>query len=131
MYRGQSGQWSWLFHRITGMGVLLFLLVHIVDITLIGFVSGKVYDDALRVFSTGIVRLVSLALIAAVLYHAFNGVRIILVDFWPAAYKFQRQMFIGVLVLTIAGFIPMGFFVVAPIFGHCPTGPNGCQPFLI
>ena len=37
MYRGQSGQWSWLFHRVTGLAILLFLLVHIVDITLIGF----------------------------------------------------------------------------------------------
>jgi succinate dehydrogenase / fumarate reductase cytochrome b subunit len=129
MYRGQSGQWSWLFHRVTGLGVLLFLLVHIVDITLVGF-GPTVYNDALRVFSTGIVRLVSLALIAAVLYHAFNGVRIILIDFWPAAYKYQRAMFYGVLVLSIAGFIPMGFFVVAPIFGACPTGPNGCAPFL-
>ena len=129
MYRGQSGQWSWLLHRVTGLGVLLFLLIHIVDITLIGF-GPKVYNDALLVFSTGIVRLVSLALIGAVLYHAFNGVRIILIDFWPAGHKYQRAMFIGVLVLTIAGFIPMAFFVIAPIFGACPTGPNGCAPFL-
>lgn len=129
MYRGQSGQWSWLFHRVTGLGVLLFLLIHIVDITLVGF-GPTVYNDALRVFSTGIVRLVSLALIAAVLYHAFNGVRIILIDFWPAGHKYQRQMFYAVLLLSIAGFISMGFFVIAPIFNVCPGGPNACTPFL-
>ena len=94
MYRGPSGQWSWLLHRVTGLGVLLFLLVHIVDITLIGF-GPTVYNDALLVFSTGIVRLISLALIGAVLYHAFNGVRIILIDFWPTGYKYQRAMFYG------------------------------------
>lgn len=129
MYRGQAGQWSWLFHRVTGLGVLLFLLVHIVDITLIGF-GPTVYNDALQVFSTPIVRLVSLALIASVLYHAFNGVRIILIDFWPSGYKYQRQMFYAAVLLSIAGFIPMAFFVVAPIFGACPQGPGGCAPFL-
>ena len=71
MYRGQSGQWSWLLHRVTGLAVLLFLLIHIVDITLIGF-GPKVYNDALEVFGNPIVRVISLALIGAVLYHAFN-----------------------------------------------------------
>jgi succinate dehydrogenase / fumarate reductase cytochrome b subunit len=121
MYRGQSGQWSWLLHRITGLGVLLFLLIHIVDITLIGF-GRTVYNDSIAVFSSWPVRLLSLALIGSVLYHAFNGVRIILVDFWPAAYKYQKAMFYLVLALTIISFIPMAFFVITPIFGYCPQG---------
>lgn len=124
MYRGQSGQWSWLLHRITGLGVLLFLLIHIVDITLIGF-GRTVYNDSIVVFSSWPVRLLSLALIGSVLYHAFNGVRIILVDFWPAAYKYQKAMFYLVLALTIISFIPMAFFVITPIFGYCPQG--GCS----
>ena len=125
MYRGQSGQWSWFLHRLTGIAVLLFLLIHIVDITLIGF-GPKVYNASVAIFSTGIVRVISLALIAAVLYHAFNGVRIILIDFWPAGYKYQQQMFYTVLALSILCFLPMAYFVVAPIFGHCPQGncPN-------
>jgi succinate dehydrogenase / fumarate reductase, cytochrome b subunit len=121
MYRGQSGQWSWLLHRVTGLGVLLFLLIHIVDITLIGFGS-KVYNASIAVFSTWPVRLLSLALIGSVLYHAFNGVRIILIDFWPAAYKYQRQMFYVVMVVTILSFLPMAYFIIAPIFGVCPQG---------
>lgn len=121
MYRGQSGQWSWLLHRVTGLGVLLFLLVHIVDITLIGF-GPKVYNDAIAVFSLWPIRLVSLALIGSVLFHGFNGLRIILIDFWAAGYKYQQQMFYGVLALTILSFLPMAYFVLAPIFGHCPQG---------
>ncbi|HET8910659.1 MAG TPA: succinate dehydrogenase, cytochrome b556 subunit, partial [Ktedonobacteraceae bacterium] len=81
MYKGQSGMWSWLLHRITGLAVLLFLLVHIVDISLLNF-GPAVYNDGIALFGTPIVRLISLALIAAVFYHAFNGVRIILIDFW-------------------------------------------------
>ncbi len=121
MYRGQSGQWSFFLHRLTGLGVLLFLPLHIVDITLIGF-GPKVYNDSIKIFSTGLIRVVSLALIASVLYHAFNGVRIILIDFWPAAYKYQRQMFYAVLVVTILCFLPMAYFVLTPMFGICPQG---------
>lgn len=121
MYRGQSGQWSWLLHRITGLGVLLFLLVHIVDITLIGF-GPTVYNDAIGIFSTGIIRVISLALIASLLFHAFNGIRIILIDFWPAGYKYQQGMYYIVLAATILLFLPVAYYILAPVFGVCPQG---------
>jgi len=126
MYRGQSGQWSWLFHRVTGLAILLFLLVHIVDITLIGF-GPTIYNDAIGIFSLGPIRFVSVGLVCAVLYHAFNGIRIILIDFWATGYKYQSQMFFVVMALTIIGTLGMGYFVLAPIFGICPQGPGLCN----
>ena len=30
-YKGAIGQWSWVLHRITGLGVVLFITLHIVD----------------------------------------------------------------------------------------------------
>ena len=107
--------WSWLLHRITGLGVLLFLLIHIVDIGLLGF-GPTVYNNGIALFGTVPVRIVSLALIGAVLYHAFNGVRILIIDFWPKGVKYQSQMFAVVMILTIVGFLPMAYFVIAPIF---------------
>ncbi len=125
MYKGQSGMWSWLFHRIAGLGILLFLLVHIVDIALLNF-GPNVYNEGIAFFSTGIIRVISLALIAAVLYHSFNGIRIILIDFWPKAARYQGLMFGIVLAVTIVSFLGMGWFVIAPIFninpGNMPAG---------
>jgi|SRR5579859_3326285 len=126
MYRGQSGMFSWLFHRISGLGILLFLLLHIVDITLLGF-GPKVYNDSISIFSTWYIRIASLFLIAAVLYHGFNGIRIILVDFWPKlGVKYQSAMFYTVILITIAGWVPFAIFIVAPIFGGCLQS-GGCQ----
>ena len=116
MYKGQSGMWSWLLHRITGLGVLLFILIHIVDISLLNF-GPKVYNEGIALFGTTIVRILSLALIGALLYHAFNGVRIMLIDFWPKGARYQRIMFATVMVLTIICFLPMAYFVMAPVFG--------------
>ena len=58
MYKGQSGMWSWLLHRITGLGILLFLFIHIVDISLLGF-GPQVYNDGILLFDQVIVRLLS------------------------------------------------------------------------
>ena len=117
MYKGQSGMWSWLLHRITGLGILLFLLVHITDIALLNF-GPDVYNEGIAFFGLGIIRVISLALIAAVLYHSFNGVRIILIDFWPKAVRYQGVMFAIVLAITLLSFLGMAWYVIAPIFIH-------------
>jgi succinate dehydrogenase / fumarate reductase cytochrome b subunit len=115
MYKGQSGMWSWLFHRISGLGILLFLLVHIVDVSLLGF-GPRVYNDGILLFDSVIVRLVSLSLVAAVFYHALNGVRIMIVDFWRKGVLYQKAMFIAALVVTIAIFIPFAVIILRPAF---------------
>lgn len=123
MYKGQSGMWSWLFHRVTGLGILLFLFIHIVDISLLGF-GPKVYNDGILLFDSVIVRLLSLALIGAVLLHATNGVRIVLIDFWRKGVLYQKVMFAIVMAITILAFIPIAYFVLLPAlpsFFHLPT----------
>jgi succinate dehydrogenase / fumarate reductase cytochrome b subunit len=115
MYKGQSGMWSWLLHRITGLGILLFLFIHIVDISLLGF-GPRVYNDGILLFDSVVVRLLSLALIGAVLLHAFNGVRVMLIDFWSKGARYQKQLFSIVVVLTVLAFIPLAYFVIAPAF---------------
>ena len=113
MYKGQSGMWSWLLHRITGLGILLFLFIHIVDISLLGF-GPQVYNDGILLFDSIIVRLLSLALIGAVLLHATNGVRIMLIDFWSKGVRYQQVMFIVVLAITIIALIPTAYIVILP-----------------
>jgi len=100
-------------HRITGLGILLFLFIHIVDISLLGF-GPQVYNDGILLFDSIIVRLLSLALIGAIVLHATNGVRIMLIDFWSKGVRYQRSMFVVVVAITIIAFIPTVYFVLAP-----------------
>jgi succinate dehydrogenase / fumarate reductase, cytochrome b subunit len=123
MYKGQAGMWSWLFHRVSGLAILLFLLIHIVDISMLSF-GPTVYNNSILLFDQWEVRLLSLSLIAAILYHAFNGIRIMLIDFWAKAVKYQKVLFAIVLVVTIALFIPAAYFVMGPVlswFIHVPV----------
>jgi succinate dehydrogenase / fumarate reductase cytochrome b subunit len=113
MYKGQSGMWSWLLHRITGLAILLFLFIHIVDVSLLGF-GPAVYNEGILLFDSIIVRFLSLALIGAVLLHAFNGVRIMIIDFWRKGVRYQLLMFVIVLVITAVGFVPIAYFILEP-----------------
>lgn len=105
--------WSWLLHRITGLGILLFLFIHIVDISLLGF-GPRVYDEGILLFDSVTVRLLSLALIGAVFLHAFNGLRIMLIDFWSKGARYQRALFGIVVGLTVVSFLPLAYFVILP-----------------
>jgi len=109
LYRGAGvSMWSWVLHRITGVGIFFFLLVHILDTSLIR-VSPGAYNAVIGTYKTVIMGLGETVLVAAIGFHALNGLRIILIDFWSIGTKHQRLMFWIVIVLWVillVGFVP-------------------------
>ena len=108
LYRGREGMWSWVLHRITGVAIFFFLLVHVLDTALIR-VSPEAYDAVIGTYKTPLMGIGEAGLVAAIVFHAYNGLRIILVDFWSWATRHQKTLFWVVLVLwaiTMAGFLP-------------------------
>ncbi|MBF6438779.1 succinate dehydrogenase, cytochrome b556 subunit [Nocardia cyriacigeorgica] len=105
LYRGDPGMWSWALHRITGVTVFFFLFVHVLDTALVR-VSPAVYDDAIETYKNPIVAFMEMGLVFCVLFHALNGVRVILVDFWSKGPRYQRQMLWGILGLLVVLLVP-------------------------
>ncbi|WP_438353603.1 succinate dehydrogenase, cytochrome b556 subunit [Microbacterium sp. CJ88] len=108
LYRGREGMWSWVLHRITGVAIFFFLLVHVLDTALIR-VSPQAYDAVIGTYKNPIMGLGEVVLVAAIAYHAYNGLRIIVVDFWSKGARYQRQMWwivIGLWAVTMLGFAP-------------------------
>lgn len=91
LYRGDPGMWSWVLHRISGATIFFFLFVHVVDTALVR-VSPEAYNAVIETYKTPIIGLMEIGLVAAVLYHALNGIRVILIDFWSKGPRYQRQM---------------------------------------
>ena len=114
LYRGREGQWSWLAHRVTGVGIILFLFAHVVDTALVGW-GPNAYNRVVAVYHNPFVRLLELALVGMVIYHALNGVRIMVIDFWPKASDFNRQLIYGTVGLFGASMIPITYLIVKPI----------------
>lgn len=115
-YRGREGQWSWLLHRVSGLGVMLFLLLHITDIFLVSL-GADVFDSVLFVYKAPPFRVLEVFLIFGVLFHAINGLRIIVVDFWPGMGRYQQLMVWIESVIVAAVFIPAAIVTLSPIFG--------------
>ncbi len=116
LYRGREGMWSWVLHRITGVAIFFFLLVHILDTSLVDL-SPEAYNAVIGTYKTPIMGLGETALVAAIGLHALNGLRIILIDFWSKGVKYQKTLFwivIGLWVVLLIGFVPRQF---SHIFG--------------
>lgn len=108
LYRGREGMWSWVLHRITGVAIYFFLLVHVLDTALVRL-SPEAYNAVIGTYKTPIMGLGEAALVAAIGFHALNGLRIILIDFWSKGAKYQKVMFyvvIALWVILLAGFLP-------------------------
>lgn len=131
-YGGGVGQWSWLLHRITGLGILLYLVVHIWDTFLVIF-SPASYDAMMGLYGGMIdgveypllrwaFRFGELGLIASVVFHAINGLRVILFDLSPIrAVGAQKELFWAVLALFCFIMIPVTFIVIHALVADPPT----------
>ena len=115
LYRGGEGMWTWVLHRITGVSVVVFLLVHVLDTALVR-VSPESYDLVIASYKTPIVNLLEVGLVGAVLYHALNGLRIILIDFWARGPRYQRQMTWAIATVWIVLMVPGTFFMLKHTF---------------
>lgn len=111
LYRGREGMWSWVLHRITGVAVFLFLFVHVLDTALVR-VDPALYDAVIETYKTPIVNLMEVGLVGAVLFHALNGVRIVLIDFWSKGPKYQRVMLWAIVALWVIVMIPGTYYMM-------------------
>ncbi|WP_424189611.1 succinate dehydrogenase, cytochrome b556 subunit [Actinokineospora sp. G85] len=111
LYRGDPGMWSWVAHRITGVLTFFFLFAHVLDTALVR-VSPNAYDEVIETYKTPLVNLLEVGLVGAVLYHALNGLRVMLVDFWSKGPKYQKPMLWTVLGVWVLVMVPGAYFMM-------------------
>jgi len=111
LYRGDLGMWSWVAHRITGVLTFFFLFAHVLDTALVR-VSPNAYDKVIELYKNPVVNLMELGLVGAVLYHALNGLRVMLVDFWAKGPRFQRVMLWAIIAVWVVVMIPSAYFML-------------------
>jgi succinate dehydrogenase / fumarate reductase cytochrome b subunit len=115
-YRGREGMWTWVLHRATGLGILLFLIVHVVDTGIVIY-RPDLYDHALALYQNPLFRFAELAIFFSVLFHGLNGLRIIVQDFWPATMLHQRRLAQAALGAAVVLILPVAWIMLAPVFG--------------
>ena len=118
-YRGSEGMLAWAFHRISGVAIWAFVLLHVLDIWLAN-VNPKLYNDLLTLYGSPIGRVGESLLGAALLYHALNGLRIIIMDFWPSMTRYHKQLWYANWVVFVVVGVPILIQIMAPAFGLKP-----------
>lgn len=120
-YRGGIGQWAWAINRVAGLGVLLFLALHIFDIFLAGF-GPALFNDLLFLYKGPAARILDVFLVFGLLYHGINGLRLTLQDFKPSMARYNRTLFNIQMIVFLLLFIPAGTFLAAEFYGGIVGG---------
>ncbi len=116
-YRGREGHIAWLLHRVTGIGVFLFLALHIFDIFLMSF-GPEVFEALLFIYHKFIFKLlIVFGLYLGVLYHALNGIRIVTIDFWPDMGQRQARLWRIQMVIFTLAYVPSAVYMLFTMFG--------------
>lgn len=114
-YRGSEGMIAWAFHRISGVAIWAFVVLHVIDIYLVGG-DPKAYDTILQIYASPPGRIMETLLGAALLYHALNGLRIIIMDFWPPFTRYHKLLWrINWVIFAVVG-LPVAVVILKPIF---------------
>jgi succinate dehydrogenase / fumarate reductase cytochrome b subunit len=101
---------AWILHRASGVGVLLFLFLHVGDVALVRL-GPDAFNNLLFVYRQGFFRALEIVLMGAVLFHAFNGLRVTVQDLWPGWLVHGRVLLWATYGLTVAGWLPSAYFM--------------------
>lgn len=119
-YAGREGQISFILHRLTGLGTLLFLAIHIVDTATVYFFP-NLYEHAIAIYRSPLFMIGEIFLVFSVFYHGVNGVRIALFDLvFPGRWNIpsQRQSVLWTLAISIVIWLPAAFLMARSLIEH-------------
>lgn len=113
MYKS-TGFISFVLRRFTGIALVLYLFTHM---WVIGSANGgpETFDARLNLVQTPIFKFAEIALLAAVVYHAFDGIRLLIVHYFDVT-EYRKSLFYAIFaisaILVIAGGIPILLFAL-------------------
>ncbi len=122
-YKGGRGLLAFLLHRITGLGTLLFLTVHI-SMTSLVYIYAPLYTRLVEIFQWPVIMLVEIILVFCVIYHGANGLRIAFIDLFKPQWLQERnstRAMLTTLIVAILLWLPaagvMGYNMLKYGFG--------------
>jgi succinate dehydrogenase / fumarate reductase cytochrome b subunit len=113
MYKS-TGFISFFLRRLTGVALVIYLGLHILAIGSVNS-SPETFDSTLNFLQSDFFKLAEIALLAAVVYHAFDGIRLLIVHYLDVT-EYRKSLFYAAfavsVILTIAGGIPILLFML-------------------
>jgi succinate dehydrogenase / fumarate reductase cytochrome b subunit len=99
-YYNFIGSWAWILHRLAGLALIFYLCLHIWVINSLTY-GEQTFNNVMTFLNSPLFKLLEVGLWGVILFHAFNGVRIVIVDFFKGSLA-HKKLFI---VLIAAAFV--------------------------
>jgi succinate dehydrogenase / fumarate reductase cytochrome b subunit len=122
-YRGREGHYMYLLHRLTGLGTLAFLSIHILDTATVYFIP-DLYKEAVALYRNPLFMLGEIGLVFCLFFHGLNGLRIAIFDLFKPEWwepETAHRTAIGVLIAAVIIWLPaaaiMGYNLLRHTFG--------------
>ena len=113
MYK-TTGFVSFALRRFTGIALVIYLALHMYVIGSINQ-GPEAFDTRLAFVQTTFFKFAEIALLAAVVYHAIDGIRLLMVHYFNVT-EYRKSLFYAAFVvaaiLTIAGGLPILLFAL-------------------
>jgi succinate dehydrogenase / fumarate reductase cytochrome b subunit len=94
------GSWAWLLHRLSGLGLLCYVLLHM---WVLGSANAgsEAFNQRLGAVQTPLFHVLEIGLIGIIFYHMFNGLAISIVDLFGITRKYRPYTIIGICLFII------------------------------
>jgi succinate dehydrogenase / fumarate reductase cytochrome b subunit len=100
------GGWAYILHRVTALGLTLYLYLHLVVLSLLAR-GPDGYDRFLDLARTPLFIFGELLVVAAGILHGLNGLRIALTTFGVSVTR-QKQLFFGLMAIAVIAILIFG-----------------------
>jgi len=108
-YYNFVGSWAWILHRLSGLALVFYITLHIWVINTLTQGPEK-FETIMTFLNSPLFKYLEVGLWGIILFHAFNGVRIIIVDFFKGSFAQKKVFFILILIAFIMWAI--GSFII-------------------
>ena len=122
-YKWKTGMLAWLLHRLTGLGLIFYLSLHVFVTR--AFHDAAVIPDAVMrtqrfaeiygLLTNPLFGLLEIALVGAVLYHALNGIRVLIIDFGDGA-RYHKRLWCGMMAIFVILMLILGGMMALHVF---------------
>jgi succinate dehydrogenase / fumarate reductase cytochrome b subunit len=110
----EVNRWAFYVHRVTGFAVFGFLCLHIVDVSVYS-ISRDLYDQVHELYGSAPMRLFESGLLFAILFHTFNGLRLLAVDLADLSMQASKAALGAVATLTLLLGVAGSVVIMAPV----------------
>lgn len=104
-YHRFLGTWAWIMHRLSGLALIFYLCLHIWIIHTLTK-GPDAFNGLMSFLGSPFFKYLEVGLWGVILFHAFNGIRVVTIDFWKGS-LYHKKMFYFLIsfgtILWIAG----------------------------